>query len=275
MLSTFENLQVPIKQSKLEGPDTCLTFLGIEIDTDQLQLRLPHKKLVDLKALLAAYMGHISIPKKEVERLTGLLQFACKVVRPERPFLHRLYALQEVGSHPRHLVRLNTPARADIIWWHLFVDSWNGISLLSDLGLVKNDVKVYSDASGSWGCAAFQHPHWFQLGWNPGLCHLSIAVKELIPVVLAAALFGHQWASKVVQFVVDNKAVVDDLNATFCSDTQMMHLIQLLVFFAAKYNLWFTAAHIPGKNNVIADALSRNNLSLFCSQGPEVDYHPA
>ena len=113
MRSTFENLQVPIKQSKLEGPDACLTFLGIEIDTDQLQLRLPHKKLVDLKALLTAYMGHISIPKKEVERLTGLLQFACKVVRPGRPFLHRLYALQEVSSHPRHPVRLKTPGATE------------------------------------------------------------------------------------------------------------------------------------------------------------------
>ena len=60
MLSTFENLQIPIEQSKLEGPDTCLTFLGIEIDTDQLQLHLPHEKLVDLKTLLAAYMGNNS-----------------------------------------------------------------------------------------------------------------------------------------------------------------------------------------------------------------------
>ena len=197
------------------------------------------------------------------------------MVRPGKPFLRRLYVLQEVGSHPRHLVRLNKPARADIIWWHLFVERWNGISLLWDLGLVKNDLKVYSDASGSWGCAAFQHPHWFQLGWNPHLCQLSIAAKELIPVVLAAALFGHQWAGKVVQFVVDNKAVVDVLNATFCSDTHMMHLIRLLVFFAAKCNFWFTAAQIPGKNNVIADALSRNNLSLFRSQAPEADYHPA
>ena len=89
MLSTFENLQVPIKQSKLEGSDTCLTLLGIGIDTDQLQLHLPHKKLVDLKASLAAYMGHTSILKKEMERLTGLLQFACKVMRPGRPFLHQ------------------------------------------------------------------------------------------------------------------------------------------------------------------------------------------
>ena len=50
---------------------------------------------------------------------------------------------------------------------------------------------------------------------EPYLCHLSIEVKELIPVVLAAALFGHQWVGKVVQFVVDNKAVMDVLNATF------------------------------------------------------------
>ena len=122
LLSTFKNLQVPIEQSKLEGPDTCLTFLGIEIDTEKLQLRLPRKKLADLKALLASYMCHASIPKKEIERITGLLQFACKVVRPGRPFLRRLYALQEVGTHPRHLVRLNMSARADIIWWHLFVE---------------------------------------------------------------------------------------------------------------------------------------------------------
>ena len=231
--------------------------------------------MVDLKALLAAYIGHISIPKKKVERLTGILQFACKVVWPGRPFLCRLYALQEVSSHPRHLVRLNKPARVDIIWWHLFVERWNGISLLWDLGLVKNDLKVYSNASGSWGRAAFQHPHWFQLGWNPRLCHLSITVKELIPAILAATLFGHQWVGNVVQFVVDNKAVVDVLNATFYSDTHMMHLIRLLVFFAAKYNFWFTAAYIPGKNNIITDALSRNNLSLFRSQAPEADYHPA
>ena len=44
---------------------------------------------------------------------------------------------------------------------------------------------------------------------------VSIAVKELISVVLAAALFGHQWMGKVVQFVVDNKAVVDFLMSHF------------------------------------------------------------
>ena len=39
---------------------------------------------------------------------------------------------------------------------------------------------------------------------DPKLQHLSIALKELIPVVLAAVTFGCQWSGKVVQFVVDN-----------------------------------------------------------------------
>jgi len=77
---------------------------------------------------------------------------------------------------------------------------------------------------------------------------------------LAAACFGRQWAGKVVQFVVDNKAVVDVLQATFCKDIHMMHLVHLLVFLVGKHNFWFTAVHIPGKRNAVADSLSRNNM---------------
>jgi len=53
LLSSFAKLQVPIEQSKLEGPSTCLSFLGIEIDTESLQLRLPSSKLSNLKEILA------------------------------------------------------------------------------------------------------------------------------------------------------------------------------------------------------------------------------
>jgi len=45
IISTFERLGVPLEISKLEGPTRCLTFLGIEIDTASMQLRLPRDKL--------------------------------------------------------------------------------------------------------------------------------------------------------------------------------------------------------------------------------------
>ena len=191
ILKSFEELKVPIEQSKLEGPSTCLSFLGIEIDTESMQLRLPSSKLSYLKVMLAECIQLCrSMTKKNLQRLMGVLQFATKVVRPGRPFLRRLYALQEVGNHPDHFVRLNQAARADIMWWYVFTERWNGISMLWDLGMCQVQLQVYSDASGSWGCAAVQDHHWLQLKWTPKFQHLSIAIKELIPVVLAAATFG-------------------------------------------------------------------------------------
>ena len=42
-------LGVPLETLKLEGPATCVTFLGIEFDTVNLQIRQPPQKLSNLK----------------------------------------------------------------------------------------------------------------------------------------------------------------------------------------------------------------------------------
>ena len=47
-----------------------------------------------------------------------------------------------------------------------------------------------------------------------------------------------------------------------------MHLIRILVFLASRFDFWFSATHIEGKANILADALSRNNLHVVFSQAP-------
>ena len=51
-----------------------------------------------------------------------------------------------------------------------------------------------------------------------------------------------------------------------------MHLIRQLVFYAALFDFWFRAEHIPGKSNSLADALSRDNINYFLLQAPH--FHP-
>ena len=274
LVSTFASLGVPLEPTKLEGPANCMTFLGIELDTATLQLRLPNDKLQRLKEALATAQSKKCMSKQNLQSLTGLLQHAVKVVRPGRPFLHRLYALQQVGARPSHHIRLNTATRGDIMWWHVFVDKWNGISLAWDLGYHSPEIIVYSDASGSWGCGGYAEKDWFQYRWLVRHQGLSIASKELIPVVISAAIFGRHWSGKLVNFMVDNLAVVQVLQATYCRDTHLMHLIRLLVLLAAHFNFWFIATHIAGKRNTSADALSRNNASLFLSQMPHINQEP-
>ena len=152
LISTFSELGVPLEPSKLEGPAQCLIFLGIEVDTVALQLRLPQAKIQQLREKLQSCIQKKSLTKRELQSLVGMLQFATKVVRPGRPFLRRLYSMQEIGKAPSHHIRLNTPARADILWWYFFMDRWNGISLLWNLHKQSADLSVFSDASGAWGC---------------------------------------------------------------------------------------------------------------------------
>ena len=247
LVSSFQQLGVPLETSKLEGPTTCLTFLGIQVDTEALLLCLPEEKLSRLKQELSRCSLRKTITKRELQSLTGLLQFATKVIRPGRPFLRQLYAMQSIGSHPGHHIRLNAAARADIMWWYLFAEEWNGISMLWDSSTLLPEFNVFSDASGSWGCGAYWGFRWFHFSWTDHLQLLPIAVKELIPVVVAAALFGRQWKGHLIQFSVDNMAVVHVLNSTYSRDSHLMHLVRTLVFLAACFDFWFIAKYIEGK----------------------------
>ncbi len=56
---------------------TCITFLGVELDTVTMEARLPEDKLRDCRALLQSYVQHRRLKVKQLESLTGVLNFAC------------------------------------------------------------------------------------------------------------------------------------------------------------------------------------------------------
>ena len=49
VLDTFEELGLPVALNKLEGPTSCLTFLGFELDAVAMELRLSQSKLEELQ----------------------------------------------------------------------------------------------------------------------------------------------------------------------------------------------------------------------------------
>ena len=164
-LAVCSDLGVPVAPHKIERPTTCLTFLGIEIDTVEMQLRLPPPKLGRLKDLLETWRGRKVCSKRELESLIGHLSHACKVVRPGRRFLRGMIALLSVAKRPSHHIRLNGHFRADLEWWATFLSPWNGVSMLYEVQRRNPHFEIWSDASGSWGCAAFWGRQWFQVEW--------------------------------------------------------------------------------------------------------------
>jgi len=97
---------------------------------------------------------------------------------------------------------------------------------------------------------------------------IHITVKELLPIVIGAALWGEQWRGKTIKCWCDNAAVVAVLRSGWSKDEKLMHLMRCLFFILAHYNVSIIGQHIPGVENRAANALSRNDVDLFFSQVP-------
>ena len=226
-----QRLGLPVAPDKVEGPTKIITFLGIELDSVALEIRLPAGKLQRLRAALVDWEGRRSATKQHLQSIIGHLSHAAKVVKPGRTFLRELIRTMTIPKAGFHMVRLNAQCRADIVWWSTFVSTWNGVSLFP--GLPMGEV-ITSDASGSWGCGAFrsQHPlSWFQLQWPPAWADVNIAVKELVPVTLSAAIWGHTWHKQRIVFKSDNIAMmVIALNKRSAKDPRLSHLLRCFFF---------------------------------------------
>ena len=275
MLGTCESTGMPVEGDKCQGPVTCIPFLGMELDSSALEIRLPADKLARLRALLLTWRGRKACRKRELLSLIGSLSHACRAVRSGRAFLRRLIDLSTTTSHLDHFIRLNLEARSDIEWWHTFASSWNGVSMMQSLRRTTPVARITSDASGNWGCGAFSGQAWFQLKWAQQLLGHSITIKELIPIVIAAAIWGHKWRGSTVQIMCDNAAVVNILNQNSSRDREVMHLLRCMAFITAKFQFLITASHIPGIENTAADALSRDKVNLFHSICPQADHAPS
>ena len=263
----FRTLGIPIAVHKTEGPAPILVFLGIIINTQNFELRLSEEKLTRLQAQLESWGTKRFCRKHELESLLGHLSHAATVVRYGRTFLRQLFRLLASARANHHFIHLSASARADLLWWKVFLQHWNGRAFFP---CTFPAVTVTSDASGSFGCGAFSHElGWFQLKWPASWNTTHIAAKELVPIVIAAALWGPHWHGRCIGFRTDNMAVVEVLHSRTASDLLLMHLLRCLVFYAAVHHFDFVGEHIPGNDDIAADALSRNNLALFSCLFPQ------
>ena len=263
LLFTCSDLGIPLAAHKSEGPASSITFLGIVIDTLAGELRLPAEKLNRIRTLLVDWGDKKSCTRKDLESLIGHLSHACKVIRPGRSFLRRMIDLLHHSGSAHH-IRLNRSFRSDLQWWRAFATTWNGISYLA----TNASSQFASDASGTWGCGAWHGSSWFQWQWGVLSRNLDIAVKELLPILLAVLIWGPAWRGQSVLCYCDNQAVVAILRSRSCKQQGLMHMLRCLFFIEAAHNFKLVATHISSGENNVTDDLSRDNLHSFFSKVP-------
>ena len=87
-------------------------------------------KLQRTRELVSILMFEKRAIKHEILAFIRVLQHATRIVRPCRTFLSRMYATASKLQELYFYTRLNKEFQSDLYWWDIFLESWNGLSLL-------------------------------------------------------------------------------------------------------------------------------------------------
>ena len=246
---------------KSVSPTHIIEFLGILFDLLRMIISIPDNKLQEIKNLLKEWRVKRYMTLKELQSITGKLQFVSMCVRPGRVFITRLYnTIGELIDGKR--VKVTNEVRKDIEWWHKFLHVYNGSSIMWLVQRENMDELMATDAClagiGGFSENRFFHspiPEIISVNKKVNIAHL-----EMWAIIIAVKV----WAKKIsgVRFVIgcDNKAVGDIINFGRSCDAYLQQLLRELTYNLALNDAEMVVKFIPGHLNLIPDILSRFEL---------------
>ena len=163
----------------------------------------------------------------------------------------------------------------DLAIWLEFFSSFNGRSFfLRELTVSSHSLQLYTEAAGSMGYGAVCDHQWFYGVWPESWRHYNITALELYPIVAAVVTWGVSWKNRSLCFYTDNESLVYVINRLTSREKTVMTLLRKLVLRCLFFNILFTAKHVAGRDNTLADKLSRFQISEFRAMAPWAADHP-
>lgn len=251
---------LPIAWEKLVSPTRVIRFLGIVIDLDNQEVRIPKEKIQKFLCVLKEVEKKRIISKKTMQSVIGHANHIGKAVIPARLFINRLlHALRQANGNS---VFVSDQVKKDLNWFECFLRDYNGRSLIVD-ATPKQTIEADSCLSGGGA-------------WTGGRCYhyvypdeiqkMHISQLEAYNCLIAARVFLSQSADQCVRIICDNESAISCLSTGRGRDPVIMSVCRAFWFFAARRNIRFIFTHAPGSSMILADALSRRHLSATSQQ---------
>ncbi len=242
-------------------PSQQTVFLGVRLDSVQMQARLAPARIPDLTACLARFkLGqHVSVGT--CHRLLGLMAAASPVLPlgllHMRPFL---WWMKELRLHPTvpatRLIRVSRSCCRTLLMWRDPVFLRSGVRM----GAIHRRHMITTDASMTgWGAVFEGRPASGE--WKEEFLSWHINGLELRAVFLALKYFLPVLGGYHIIVRMDNTAVVSHINRQGGSRSRTLDRLacRLLLWSQDKF-LSLRAVHVPGILNLAADFLSRQKL---------------
>ena len=176
----------------------------------------------------------------------------CKCVRYSRFFLNRM--LQTLRNHGnKKSITLNNEFTKDLSWLKKFLPLFNGTSYFEKQHIKD---KVFLDAS-QIGVGAVYENEVYHFKCPQKFCNANIATLEMLNILVAVRVWHEKWKKKCIEIHCDNLTVVNVLNSGKTKDPDLASISRNIFMETSKNDIDIQVCHVPGKNNNIANLLSR------------------
>ena len=255
LITLLRSLGFSINWAKVTDPCNNLVFLGIELNSINNTLTLPETKLKETLSLLEWFRGRARASKKQLQRLAGKLNWACRVIRGGRSYLRRVLDLLNSIKLPFQKAKLGHEFCADIEWWLKFMTMFNGVNMQKMGGTHTVHIDACNKAAGIAFNGDWLYVNW-ELDW-PEAASLHINYKEVLSFVLAARRWGHLWSNTSVPVLTDSECAKYILRKGSTKNPLVMKYLRELFWISAIYNFEFYPDFICGQDNLLPDTISR------------------
>jgi hypothetical protein len=255
LIRLLRELGFNISWRKVVGPTQCLTFLGVQINTNTCSLSLGSDKLQQLKAQLQRFSNRKRATRKQLESLCGTLNWASYVVRGGRFFLRRILDLIKPLHQQQHKIRLSQAFYVDLQWWLSYVCVFNGTVYYHD----KPSHHIFVDACNV-STGAFYQGDWLYSPFHcdlPAATGLHINYKEVVAVTQAVSRWAPRFQDGNLIVHTDSTVTKAIINKGYSSNPFVNCLLRKMAWDCAKLNCNIRAVHIAGAINIMADTISR------------------
>lgn len=288
LISILRSLGFYIAWKKCTTPSQVITYLGVVFNSIDMSVSLPSEKMSKLQSEVRFFIGKTRASKRQVQRLCGILSHCAKVVKGGRTFSQRVINMLKGWTTSKKRIRLPTEFKYDLYWWRDFAAVFNGKNQMIQANYGEGP-SFYTDAClsgyGCWEDRDWQagyynvsvtpdlssvdqsHQHWVNVHVEDLESQSNINVLELIPVWLYVKRRAPEWRNLHVLCRCDNISVQFAINKGHSSNQACMSLLRDIFWVCATENIHLTVLYIRGKDNGLADALSRicftNSISVL------------
>jgi hypothetical protein len=276
-------------RNKLEaeaGLEEQKTILGWLVDTRRLLLSLPNNKFVTWTAILIKVLEQGTTTAKEMESIIGHLGHLGMAIHTVYHFMSRLRDLQE-RAKSRRSIAINNECRNNLRFMiGVIKRAYDGINLniivyqrpthVYRLDSCPAGLGGYSDSGFAWRW--YLPSHLLFQASNNLLEHLVAIITPWVDIIR-----GRLTASDCALLMTDSTTLEgwlrktnfselgdDPIQASVRLEAARMHALNYMTTGIREYSQWFR-----GKDNVVADSLSRNDdrsdeelTQIFCTHCP-------